>query len=255
MSNPSEAGVLGVLGGMGPMATAYFYQRLVHATPATSDQAHIPVVIWGDGRVPDRTQYLLGRGPSPLPAMTRAVHGLRAAGVDAIAVPCNTAHAFVSELEAACGVRFIDMIRATTYAVTIEHPGAVRIGVLGTRGTRIARLYESAAAERGLVAFHLEQDLQSSLVDEAIRIVKWGGRTNLAERLLERATVAMKEAGADVVIAACTELPLVMSSASKVLPVIDSVQSLAHACVQEFMAGPATASRDPSVLTRPQTVR
>lgn len=241
--NSSGAGVLGVLGGMGPMATAYFYQRLVAATPATSDQTHIPVVIWGDGRVPDRTEALLGRGPTPLPAMMRAVRGLRASGADVIAVPCNTAHAFLPELGNASGARFIDMIRATTTVIASAHPGAVRLGVLGTRGTRMAGLYETAAAEQGLVAFHLKDEQQSTLVDEAIRIVKRGGRSELAERLLEEAAVAMKQAGADVVVAACTELSLVMTGAADVLPVLDSVQCLANACVEEFAAGAAIGVR------------
>lgn len=231
--------MLGVLGGMGPASTAYFYSQFIASTPATSDQEHIPIIIWGDGRVPDRTDALLGSGESPVPAMIRAARGLQRAGADLIAVPCNTAHAFLPEVAAATGATFIDMIRATARTVSTDHPGASRMGILATRGTRATGLYRVAAEEYGLVTVDVDEDQQSLLVDEAIRIVKRGGNPKLAERLVERATIELQEQGADVVIAGCTELPLVMERAADVMPVLDSVSCLAEACVREFRHYPA----------------
>lgn len=217
---------------MGPMATAYFYQQLINSTPATNDQEHIPVIIWGDGRIPDRTDALLGRGESPTPAMIEAVRGLVHAGADLIAIPCNTAHAFMPEVAAATGARFVDMVQATMSMTSARHPSVSRVGVLGTRGTRAAGVYEIAAAQHGLRTVEVSDEEQSTLVDEAIRIVKRGGNPDLAARLLERAACAAQARGADVVVAACTELPLIMGPASDVLPVVDSVKCLAEACVQ-----------------------
>ncbi|MFI0220807.1 aspartate/glutamate racemase family protein [Streptomyces lydicus] len=80
---------------MGPLATADFYRRLVERTPAAGDQGHLPVVMWADPGVPDRTAALLGKGPSPVPALVEGARWLQRAGVSCIAVPCNTAHAYV----------------------------------------------------------------------------------------------------------------------------------------------------------------
>src|SRR5579875_1708753 len=102
--NPSPFGgkILGVLGGMGPLASAHFMARLTLLTPATRDQDHIPAVLWSDPRVPDRNAARLGTGADPLPVLLRGLAGLRAAGAGAIAIPCNTAHGWYDGMTAAC---------------------------------------------------------------------------------------------------------------------------------------------------------
>src|SRR6201990_2931368 len=92
--------LLGVLGGMGPLASAHFMLRLTLLTPATRDQAHIPAVLWSDPRVPDRTRGKLSGGDDPLPWLLRGVRGLKAAGCGAIAIPCNTAHGWYDDMAA-----------------------------------------------------------------------------------------------------------------------------------------------------------
>ena len=226
--------VLGVLGGMGPMATAHFYQMLVDLTPSTSDQGHIPVVIWGDGRIPDRSDHLMGIGSSPVPAMIEAIRGLMCTKADIIAVPCNTAHAFLPEVVGATGARVFDMIRSTIGTVVSDYEGVARVGILGTRGSRLARVYDVAAAERGLETVYVPAEQQISLVDEAIRMVKGGGRVDLSERLVGEAATTLKSAGAEVVILGCTELILVARIASRILPTVDSLTCLATACTREF---------------------
>ncbi|UUW88787.1 aspartate/glutamate racemase family protein [Pimelobacter simplex] len=230
-----QPSLLGVLGGMGPIATAYFFEQLIAATPASVDQEHIPVVIWSDGRVPDRTDALLGRGPSPVPAMSEGWHALRNAGADLIAIPCNTAHAFLADLDLTPRHGFVDMIAATIEAAAALSSG--RVGLFATRGTRLTGLYDRAAQEHGLDLVHVDEDDQENLIDEAIRIVKGGADPDLAERLIEEATRALAASGCDVVLAACTEIPLASRRAAQVLPVVDSVACLADACVKAFAPG------------------
>src|SRR3954464_6570544 len=91
--------ILGVLGGMGPLASAQFILRLTQLTPAASDQDHIPTVLWSDPRVPDRIAGRAGTGPDPLPWFLQGISGLRQAGGGAIAIPCNTAHAWYGEMQ------------------------------------------------------------------------------------------------------------------------------------------------------------
>ncbi|WP_219844541.1 MULTISPECIES: aspartate/glutamate racemase family protein [unclassified Arthrobacter] len=226
--------LLGVLGGMGPLATAHFYQTIASLTAAQTDQQHLPVVIWADPRVPDRTDFLLGRGRSPVWMMAKGINALEQAGARAVAIPCNTAHAFLPELQAETPLKIVDMIRATVADAVKLHPDAKCIGILGTRGTRRARLYETAAAEIGLGVRHVSEHDQRTMVDEAIRLVKQGEPLDKAVQLIRAAAETLQRDGADIAIAACTEIPLITNQAAQVLPIMDSVTSLATACIREF---------------------
>ncbi|WP_370410330.1 aspartate/glutamate racemase family protein [Streptomyces fradiae] len=222
---------LGILGGMGPLATADFYRRLVQRTPAGSDQAHLPVLMWADPAVPDRTAALLGEGPSPVPALVEGARWLQRAGVSCIAVPCNTAHAYVEQLSRATGVEVLDMIRAALEAAARRAPGLERVGVLATRGTRLTGLYERAGAGLGLAVVQVPDPVQKEYVDAAIRAVKRGGDPAGPEQWIAEAAGTLKEQGAQAVVAACTEIPLISGAASRVLPLVDSTDALAEAAV------------------------
>ncbi|MBB2910575.1 aspartate racemase [Streptosporangium becharense] len=227
MSRP----LLGVLGGMGPLATAHFYRMLVEATPAKTDQEHVRVAIWADPSVPDRTEFLLGEGPSPVPAMLDGLRWLRAAGADCVVIPCNTAHAYVEELVASTGVPVLDMVTAALRSCQAVRPGVRRVGVLATRGTRAARLYERAGSRLGIEVVQVPSAVQREHVDTAIRTVKAGGDLAEAARSIETAARVLHALGAEVGVAACTEIPLVMAGAERVLPMVDSTAGLVEAAL------------------------
>ena len=108
----SDEPVLGVLGGMGPLASAQFMLRLTQLTPANRDQEHIPTVLWSDPRVPDRTAAHLAGGADPLPWLLRGIKGLRQAGCGALAIPCNTAHGWYEQMMALAGVPILHIVDA-----------------------------------------------------------------------------------------------------------------------------------------------
>ncbi len=223
--------MLGILGGMGPLATAHFYGRLVALAPAERDQDHPAVVMWADPAVPDRTRALLEQGASPVPALIHGIRWLQQAGADWIAIPCNTAHAFVSELRQATGADIIDMIAVSVLRASQAQASVSRIGVLCTRGTRASQLYERAAEPSGIELIQVDPATQREQVDVAIELVKrHPGDPHalaLAAEHITTATRRLREQGAEVVIAACTEVPLVMSGAAALLPMIDSTECLA----------------------------
>lgn len=227
---------LGILGGMGPMATAHFYEKLIALTSVKQDQDHLPVVLWADPRVPDRTEALLGRGPSPVPAMVQGVRWLQAAGADLIAVPCNTAHAFFDQIVTQTDARMIDMVHESVRAAVLEHPSVDRIGVLCTEGTRVARLYEQAARSLDVELVQVDAVTQRGSVDVAITLVKARAADHdslaVASEHVTSATARLVDLGAEVVIAACTEIPLVMTGASGIVPMIDSTRCLAEAALK-----------------------
>jgi aspartate racemase len=131
------------------------------------------------------------------------------------------------------------MIHATVTAASARSQG--RVGLVASRGTRVSGLYDRAAASLGLDLVHAPDRDQSSLVDEAVRMVKQEGPSGLAERLIEQAARSLYVRGCDLVLAACTEIPLVLRRAEALLPVVDTVRCLALACVERF-SGVGTTS-------------
>lgn len=234
---PRTRPALGILGGMGPLATAEFYRRLVARTPAESDQGHLPVLMWADPAVPDRTAALLGQGPSPVPALVAGARWLRQAGARCVAVPCNTAHAYLEQVSKATGVEVLDMVQAALRVAADSvagTSGTTRVGVLATRGTRRAGLYERAGARLGVDVLHVPVALQRAYVDPAIHAVKAGADLAGPEQRIAAAAGALKARGAQVVITACTEIPLVSGAAARIVPVVDSTDALVDAAVSRL---------------------
>lgn len=234
--------VLGVLGGMGPSATADFMAKLVARTSVRAECDHLPIAVWSNPEIPDRTEALLGRGPSPVPAMADGVRRLMGLGATTIAIPCNTAHAFLGELRARTGAEIIDMIEATVTGVLTSAPDTSRIGVLSTAGTRRTGLYAAECRRRGLVPVELSAADQARLVDPAIRDVKVGSDLQGAALRIREAVAALAGRGATAIIAGCTEIPLVASLAAEILPVVDATDCLAAAVVGRLVPAPAPAA-------------
>ncbi|MFI5808843.1 aspartate/glutamate racemase family protein [Streptomyces sp. NPDC051561] len=231
----SPAALLGVLGGMGPLATAHFYRCLIERTPAGRDQEHLPVAIWADPTVPDRTDALLGQGPSPLQAMLTGLSWLAQAGATCVAIPCNTAHAYRNALRDHTDLEVLDMVSIALRACQARKPSLRNVGILATEGTRQARLYETAADRLGLRITHVTQTTQTQHVNSAITAVKQGHQLTPARAHITAAAAELHDAGADIVIAACTEIPLASDEAQKILPVLDSTAALAEHALTVLM--------------------
>ncbi|WP_269515555.1 aspartate/glutamate racemase family protein [Brevundimonas subvibrioides] len=213
--------ILGVLGGMGPAATVAFLARVQTLTPAQGDADHIRVVMDMNPQVPDRNTRL-GEAEVELAAMALR---LKAAGAEVLAMPCNTAHAQKAGILAA-GLPFIDMI-ATTVAVVGGYD-ARSIGVLATPGGEA--LYRAA-----LEAVGVRPVLLTGADREAFMACVYGvkrGDTGPANRAeMARLARALTTAGADAIIAGCTEVPLLLDAGEVSVPFVDSAEVLAQACV------------------------
>jgi len=199
--------VIGVLGGMGPLAGAWFMQRLVMLTQATEDQGHIPAILINDPAVPGRVSAISDpRAESPLPAMRAGVRRLEAAGATLVAIACNTAHHWHGDLQAATRLPVLDMIALAADEIAATGAGGP-IGVLATRGTLAAGLYQRALARHGLDVLLPGDDVQDRLVLPSIAAVKRGDLV-AARRLAGDADAAVRAAGARAVLVACTELSI-----------------------------------------------
>jgi aspartate racemase len=225
--------VLGVLGGMGPLASAQFMLRLTLLTPADRDQDHIPAVLWSDPRVPDRNAVRLGTGPDPLPWLMRGIDGLRAAGCDAIAIPCNTAHGWFEPMVRNAGVPILHIVDAA--ATDLRRIGVTRgtIGLMGTEATLAMKLYQDRLGAQGWDIIEPDAEQMRHFVTPAIASVK-ANRVAEAYQPLAQVVNSLASRGATAVVLGCTEIPLgILAGPADGLrvPVVDTIDALARAAI------------------------
>ena len=216
---------LGILGGMGPEATHHFFGEIIEQRSAVTDQDHIRVVIDSNPSIPDRTEYLIGDGPSPLPKLKQSVRVLEGAQVDTIAMPCHTSHYFFEELEASTKVPFIDMITETINF--LDKNDVRQCLLLATDGTIETGLYQNDMR----VEFISPDDADQTLVMEAIfgeQGIKAGNYEYPVE-LIER---VIQESPTNTVLLGCTELSIIASRLSVQHLVVDPLQLLANRSIR-----------------------
>lgn len=226
----SDERVAGVLGGLGPEATLDFFARVIRLAEAKSDQDHIRLIIDNNPKTPNRNDAIAGRGPSAAPALIAMAQGLEAAGADFLVMACNAAHAFETEIKSATRLPFVSIIDVTLKACRNAHPQARRVGVLVAEGARLARLYERALEAWDIAPVTLDEAGQSRLMTAIYRI-KAGDRGAAVRAEIRTLAETLSDRGAEVIIAGCTEVPLVLESADLRVPLIDSTQVLAEATV------------------------
>ena len=166
--------MIGVLGGMGPLATLDFFSKLLAATPAGSDAGHIPLLIQSDPRVPSRPAAILEHGESPLPALLAGRDRLIAAGALALAMPCNTAHFWHSDLVEGCSVPFLSIVESScAEAAALATPGAP-MGIVATKATLASGMFDLKLRKMGLLPLMPDDTEMSGIIVPAIALVKAG---------------------------------------------------------------------------------
>ncbi len=224
--------MIGVLGGMGPLATADFFQKVLAATGAEEDANHVPLLIASDPRIPPRPAAILAGGESPLPAMRTIRDKLVAAGTCALAMPCNTAHYWHAELARDCPVPFISIVDASVAElVALASPGS-SIGVVGTRATLVGRIFEASLNVHGYTPLLPTSQLLDDAILPAIRLVK-AAQLDRAGEMLAPAVNRLLDQGASAVILACTEIPIALDKIASPLRAncVDTTAALARTCV------------------------
>jgi aspartate racemase len=230
---------IGVVGGVGPAATVDFMDKIVRNTQARHDQEHIKVVVEQNPQIPDRTENLIGEGADPTVALYATCKKLEADEADLIAIPCNTAHAFVERIQPYLSIPIINMLYETVDYIRRNHAGRSRIGLLATSGTQQSRVYHDIVEKAGLTllapdAVH-QAKVMSAIYGE--KGVKAGFTEGECRDDLMAALTHLVELGAEIVILGCTELPLLLAQsdnfavAGKHIVVLDPTEILARKCV------------------------
>lgn len=221
---------LGIIGGVGPLATMFIGEMIVRLTKASKDQEHLHTIIDNDTSIPDRTAYILDTTKeNPVPVMQRDAENLASVGAEIICIPCNTAHTFYAELAKASPVPVLHMIRET--AKRAAQRGAKRVGILATDGTLFSKVYQHALIEQGIEPVLPNKETQADIMSIIYDYVK-AGKDVTAEQW---ATIAseMKALNCDKVILGCTELSIVNKELKLGDFYIDSLIVLAETAIEQ----------------------
>ncbi|KIX13456.1 aspartate/glutamate racemase family protein [Dethiosulfatarculus sandiegensis] len=222
---------IGILGGMGPEASADCYAKIIKCTPAAKDQDHLRIVIESNPTVPDRTEAILAGGESPVPVMLKGCRVLEKAGVDFIIIVCNTAHYFLDRLEPELSIPILSILDVVAEAV--KQAGLKKVGLLATQGTIDAEIYQSKLFDYGIETLVPDKE-HEELVMAAIRSIKAAPtaeqRKEATMRLKDAAKYLLKQ-GAQGIIGGCTEIPLALTQKDLDVLFFDSQLLLARAAV------------------------
>lgn len=219
---------IGILGGMGPAATALAFELIIKLTPAEKDKDHLPIIINNLPQIPDRTAAILGEGPSPVPAVVAGLHLLKKTEVDFVIIPCNTVFFFYDEFSSKVDIPILHICMPVIQYLRDTITSANRkIGILSTTGANRTKIYERFLLKYGFEPILPSENIQNILM-HAIYEIKAGKMNNKA---LMQSGLELIEKGACKIILGCTELSLVSDTLSEKLPVVDSTKCLAQAAV------------------------
>ena len=223
---------LGILGGMGPAASAEFVTRLIKQTPATCDQEHMPFVLWNEPRIPDRSISMQSGNDDPLPWLEDGIRGLKNAGCDRVVIPCNSAHFWYDEL-CKLGVPIIHIV--DSIATELRDLGLEKetIGVMGTQGTIEHGIYQYRLERQGWNCIVPDRAEMDFFVQPAIDLIK-AGKIGESQVLLMKVIHSLIDRGAKAIVLGCTELPLSIGIATvEHVPVVNSIDSLVQAVLKK----------------------
>lgn len=220
--------IIGILGGMGPLATVELFRRIVEKTPAKRDQDHPRIIIYNNPKIPDRTAFILGNGEDPRPKLIEGARKLESWGADFIIMPCNTAHFFAETIQKAISIPLVNMIEET--AKKIEEMGLRKVGLLATDGTVKGLIYHRALLSRGVQIAVPNKNDQKRVMEAIYEGVK-AGNLELGRKLLLE--VARKlERRVDGIIAGCTEVSVALKPDDLSVSLIDPLDVIAEKAVR-----------------------
>lgn len=225
---------VGIIGGMGPYATLAFIQNILANTPAQKDWDHLRTIIDNNPKIPSRTRAFLFNEESPVAMIAQSANGLKEAGADFVVLPCNSAHYFLPSVRKYTNIEFLDMIDAACDEIEVQ--GARRVGIIGGEVTVKAGLYEQRLGPRGISVLQVS-DNEQGIVREIIEDGKLNSVTDRTREKLQSILESLKKNGADTIVLACTELPMVMPGIPVNCGIVDSLDVLAKAVVLKAKNG------------------
>ena len=240
---------IGIVGGMGPHAGLLLYNSILDQTDVATDQEHLSVMLISfPCEIVDRTTFLLGKTSiNPALGIARMIKQLKYAGAEVIGLACNTAYAPKIHdstkailKKSKISVELLNMPFETCLAVKQDKRNIKRVGILGTEGIYLSKIYEDALSKLGIEAIIPNKKFQSKIIHKMIYDKKFGIKANpnnICQQvyyLLNKSISFFKENNADAIILGCTELSLIHKAKPILdIPVFDSTGILASALIRK----------------------
>ncbi len=226
---------IGILGGMGPEATAYFYELIVKQTKAETDQDHIKAIIYSNPEIPPRTDAILKKGPSPAPLLLEGFQRLKDSGADFVVMPCVTAHYFYPEIQNLVDIPLISLLDEAVKWARAEVPELKKAGIVASTGTLETRLFHDVFNKADIEVTHPDGDEQNQVMAAIFgpEGIKAGFASGFPKETLVSIARVLIARGADAIIAGCTEVPLVLKEQDIPVPFVDPMRIAARACIIE----------------------
>lgn len=229
---------VGIIGGLGPLAGAYFYRRLVEMTPVIEESGHLPIRLWSAPDLPSRLEHMRGRGQSPGPHLIRIAEGLIASGADFLVIPSSTTHHYYDEIAAATSpVPIVNLLEEVAEAIAMS--SARTVGILATSPTVEFDLYRHAFAKRGIIGRYPDAKSQAQVMDIIMAVKSGQFESDLALGLLDIASRPWMQDCQGLVLA-CTEIPVIFPHQAWIeadaRPLFDATDILAAATIRMSVA-------------------
>jgi aspartate racemase len=225
---------IGILGGMGPEATIYMFRLIVKLTKVEKDQDHIPIIVFNNPKIPDRTAAIVRGGPSPLPYLVDSAIFLEKAGADFILMPCVTAHYFYKEIVKHITIPFLHLLEESLRYVKRELGHVKRIGLLATEGTVQTGLFQELFNKNGIEIVVPKKEGQNLIMKALYQ--KEGvkaGYKELPKKMILQVLQQLIRDKVEGVIAGCTEIPLVISQSDMETPFINPLRIVARKSIRK----------------------
>lgn len=224
--------IIGIIGGMGPEATAEMFRHIISLTDVTKDQDHFRVVIDSNPKIPDRTKAILNNGKSPVGDIIKTGQNLEKLTPDIMCIPCITSHYFFDKIQQKIKVPILNLLENLNRYIEDKFSNEITIGVLCTSGTKQTKIFDKYLKSKQIV--YPTQTIQQMCVMEAIygeKGIKKGYKSDENKALLVDASNHLMAQGADVIVSGCTEIALVLKNGDVHRPILDPMKIAAHALV------------------------
>lgn len=224
---------IGILGGMGPEATAYMFELIIKKTKVEKDQDHIPMIIYNNPKIPSRSYALFKMAPSPTPLLLEGVRILKQAGADFIVMPCITAHYFYREVASKVSFPFVSLLDESLTWAQKNIPGLKKAGLIASTGTIKTRLFHDTFAKAGIDVISPDEEEQKQVMEAIFGSegIKAGCASWAPKELIVNTARILIGRGAEAIIAGCTEVPLVLEEKDIPAPLIEPMEIAAEVSI------------------------
>ncbi len=223
---------IGILGGMGTVATQHLLQKIVELSKAKKDQDFPSFILYNYSQIPDRTEAIFNKNKKPATFLIEGLKKLEAASANPLIMDCNSAYAFYDDITEKVKTKTINLIDETSKRLIKKYPSVKKVGILATTGTLKAKLYEKSLAKHANFEFVYPNQKKVMKIIYGKKGIK---ANNLVQRKkISRVLSNLVKEGAEAIIVGCTDISTLVDEKTTKHPLVDSTTTLAEIITKSY---------------------